>query len=66
MSAKKNSFKPEIDSTKVKVDSEESIKYWCDRFNCQKENLIKTVIKVGDSVISVDAYLEMNHYKTNV
>lgn len=54
-----------IDTSKVKIDSENSLIHWCAYFNCSKDNLIKTVLQVGDSIISVDAFLEMNHYKNS-
>ena len=63
MSKNKPINKQDIDTTKVSIDNEKSIEYWCAQFNCERGNLIRTVLTVGDSIISVDAYLEMNRLK---
>ena len=51
---------------KVEVHTEECIQFWCKVFQCERQDLIQSVIKVGNSLVSVDAYLEMNRLKNNI
>jgi hypothetical protein len=51
---------------KVEVHTEENIQFWCKVFKCERHDLIQTIIKVGNSLVSVDAYLEMNRLKNTI
>jgi len=49
-----------ITGRKINIESSEEVEYWCELFGCSKSDLIDTIFKVGNSAVSVDAYLAMN------
>lgn len=49
-----------ITGRKINIESSDEVDYWCELFGCTKNDLIDTIFKVGNSAVSVDAYLAMN------
>jgi hypothetical protein len=49
-----------IEGKKIDINKEEDLLYWCKLFGCKRNDLVETIFKVGNSAVSVDAYLAMN------
>jgi len=45
------------DSTKVSMDEQWEIDYWCEKFGVTEEELAEAVDEVGDSASDVEEYL---------
>ncbi|MBS1636732.1 MAG: DUF3606 domain-containing protein [Bacteroidetes bacterium] len=45
---------------KVNINKQNEIEYWCRLLGCRENDLVHAVLKVGDSAISVEAFLSMN------
>ena len=46
------------DSSKINVNEEWEVRFWCDKFGCTKEKLISAVKAVGVSADAVEKYLK--------
>jgi hypothetical protein len=44
----------------VNIQKSTQIRYWCRLLGCRENDLIQAVMRVGDSAISVEAFLSMN------
>lgn len=51
--------KPSLINEKIPV-TEEGLKVWAKKINCESRDLLEAIFKVGTSATSVVAYLEMN------
>ena len=45
------------DSSRVNLNEEYEIQYWCSKLSCSRDDLIKAVTAVGNSVVRVEDYL---------
>jgi Protein of unknown function (DUF3606) len=50
----------------VRLDDTKQIEYWCEVFQCDKQDLLFTVHKVGTSARMVDDFLILNRRKKTV
>lgn len=55
--------KEEMENAKINLSEESSLLYWCKKFECEKEDLLKAINKVGNEAALVDCYLYLNRWK---
>jgi len=46
------------DASRVNIHEDYEVRYWCKKFGCRKEELIKAVGVVGTSAAKVEEYLK--------
>ena len=47
------------DSQRTNLHQDHEVRYWCNKFNCTKEELQDAVSLVGDSAATVQRYLSL-------
>ena len=53
MTDNKTKKKPQ-DANRVSITDPNEVRYWCDKFDCTKEQLEEAVCRVGDSADAVE------------
>lgn len=48
---------------KINLHSDENIRYWCRELNCNQDDLIQSVLRIGNSAKMVDDFLILNRKK---
>jgi hypothetical protein len=46
------------DASRVNIHEDYEVRYWCKKFGCTKEELVKAVGAVGTSAAKVEEYLK--------
>lgn len=49
-----------IRGKQINVNQENERRYWAGLLGCKESDLMQAVLKVGNSAVSVEAYLSMN------
>lgn len=49
----------------IELNNSKQIEKWCLELNCNKEDLIDAVLKVGSSAKMVNVFLELNRKKND-
>lgn len=62
MEAKGDDNKHLIGKT-VSIHSDQELNYWCEMLECSQEDLIQSVIRIGNSAKMVDDFLILNRRK---
>lgn len=47
----------------VSIHSDQDLHYWCEVLQCDQQDLIQSVIRIGNSAKMVDDYLILNRRK---
>lgn len=47
----------------VSIHSDQDLNYWCELLQCNQDDLIQSVIRIGNSAKMVDDYLILNRRK---
>lgn len=61
MSIKTNSRAP-VDLAHIRVDNQNELRYWADRFERTPQELQNAVIRVGANTQDVERYLKLKSY----
>lgn len=47
----------------ISLNSDQEMNYWCEQLECTQEDLIQSVIRIGNSAKMVDDFLILNRRK---
>jgi hypothetical protein len=54
-----------LTNNQIDISKEDEITYWSNLLSCTKEDLIKSVLTIGNSATAVNIYLQLNRKKLN-
>lgn len=67
MKAQRNNIKDldndHLNGKTIKIDNAKEIDYWCKLLQCEKEDLMNTIQRIGNSAKMVDDFLVLNRRK---
>jgi hypothetical protein len=49
----------------IRFTVEKPVSYWCNLFNCEKEDLLQAMYTIGNLYAQVDSFLILNRKKKN-
>jgi Protein of unknown function (DUF3606) len=55
-----NATKNKIDRSAIRLSDDEQTNYWCQKFKCSKNALMKAVFNIGNSPNMVELFLQVN------
>lgn len=52
-----------LTNKQIDISKDDEITYWCNLLSCTKEDLIQSVLTIGNSATIVNTYLQLNRKK---